>query len=348
MAHPHSGGNGSSRPLRVGLIGLGITGRVHLRNLQAMPEVEVVAVAESNPGVTVEGAPPIRREDDYQALIASGDLDAVVISLPHFLHADCAGLALRGGLDVFLEKPIATNYDEAAALVECARETGRTLMVNMTHRFYPPMQKARELLDSGAIGAIVSVRDHYMEVIDRRDFPGWFFDPVAAGGGVAITDSVHLIDRVEWLLGGPLELVGGTGRTMDAESEVEDCVEFLCRTSAGIPVSIGSFFCFSGERTFADGLTIFGTRGTLSAHAWSHVDLAVYGRPTQRFSGYPEGMPQADRVALGHRAAMTEFVRALREKRPTGADAGAVLNAQRLVQEFYETRAECCHEPAGV
>lgn len=329
--------NGLFGSLRVGMIGLGKTGKVHLDNLLQIPGVSITAIAETNPSVVLGQDKGVRYGSDYEEIVKADDIDAVVISLPHFLHADAARAALRNGKHVFLEKPIATSFDEAEELVECAEETGRTLMINMTHRFYPPMWKGRELLQAGVIGEVVAVRDYYMEVIDRNDFPGWFFDPIAAGGGVAMTDSIHLIDRVEWLLGESLQTIGVHGRRMDPEVSVEDCVEFLCVTASNIPVSIGSFFCFDGPKAFADGLTVFGTRGVLSIHAWSHVDLMPYGGKTERFEGYPSDVPVGERACVGHRAAITEFVASLREDRPPASEAKAVLNAQKVVQEFYAT-----------
>jgi len=323
----------SLTPLRIGIIGLGKIGKIHLSHLQAIPGVSIVAIAETAP--IAEELEGVRYTSDYNEVVSARDIDAVVITLPHELHADPTSKALLQGKHVFLEKPIAISYDEAKCLVQCAEDCGRTLMVNMTHRFYPPLLKARELLTEGAIGDIVSVRDFYMEVINRAEFPAWFFDPQAAGGGVAMTDAIHLIDRVEWLLDEPLQTLGVHGRRIDEEIDVEDCVEFLCATASNIPVTIGSFFCFDGPKTFSDGLTIFGTKGSLSIHAWSHVTWTPYGEEPQRFEGYAAGLGVLQRSCVGHRAAIAEFVSALRENRPPASEAKAVLNAQKIVQDFY-------------
>lgn len=336
-ADSRNGASTNSRGvLAMGIIGFGNIGRIHLDNLKASSEAKVVAIADQRvDGLGALGS-GIQIYTDWRELIESPAVDAVIICLPHYLHAECAELALQHGKHVFLEKPLATSLQDAQRLAECAKSHGCLLMVNMTHRFYPPVRKARELIRAGAIGDVVSVRDHYMEVIDRSDFPAWFFDPIAAGGGVAMTDAIHLLDRVTWLLGEDLELIGQTSRRLDPDSIVEDAVEILCRSKSGISVVIGSFFCFDSQKTWSDQLTIFGTKGSLSVHAWDDLEFTPYGQPTQHFSGYDASIPQNKRAAVGHKLALEEFLTAVREGRSPEAEANTVMNAQKVVQDFYD------------
>jgi len=324
--------------LRVGLIGLGKIGRVHLDHLTAMQNVEVVAIVDEVQLRDVVIPNTAAVFNNWQDCLSKIQLDAVIISLPHALHAPCAEAALANGIHVFIEKPLATTLNDAERLVQRAQELDRTLMVNMTHRFYPPLRKARKLLATGAIGKVISVRDYCMEIIDPSDFPPWFFDPVIAGGGVAITDSIHLIDRVAWLLGESLRFIGGVSRSMIPETSVEDCAEILCDTKAGVPVTIGSFF-FNGPRAWDDGLTLFGTEGVMKVGAWSHVEWGPYGQPSQQSVEFAPDMPPVERVRVGHRASISEFVDALRENRKPEADAKSVLNAQEIVERFYHFTA---------
>lgn len=322
--------------LRIGLIGLGKTGKIHWENLGAMDDIRLIAVSEVNPENCRNLPNEIRQEPDWRDLVRSVDIDAVIITLPHSLHANCAEAALREGKHVFLEKPLATTLADAQRIVACAREEERILMVNMTHRFYPPVRRARELLREGVIGEVVSIRDYYMEIIDRSDFPGWFFDPVLAGGGVAMTDSIHLIDRVIWLLDEPLDFIGAVSRHMAPDTLVEDCAEILCASRSGVPVSINSFF-FTGQKAWEDGLTIFGTKGTLSVHAWSHLVWTPHGGEPVRIEGYDPNLPLAERSVNGHRAAVREFISAIQEGRAPEADAVTALDAQEVLQRFYDS-----------
>lgn len=330
----------SPRILTIGIVGLGIIGKVHLANSRDFGLGKIVALADPQLSAVADSFDGLPVYEDWRELVAAADIDAVIICLPHFLHADCAEAAMKAGKHVFLEKPLATSLADAKRLVACAEEYGRVLMVNMTHRYYPPIRKARELIRSGAIGDIISVRDHYMEVIDRREFPAWFFDPKAAGGGVAMTDSIHLLDRVSWLIDEPLELIGQSSRSLDPASAVEDSVELLCQTASGVSVTVGSFFCFNSRKTWADQLTIFGTAGTLSIHAWSHVEWTPHGGSPHRFDGYDEGLPLRERGAVGHRAALNDFIEAIEKKRPSESDAATLINVQEILQSFYDAKAK--------
>ncbi len=321
---------------RVGIIGLGKIGKVHLANLKHSAQVEVAAISELSPAQCDDLPSEIHLCEDWRDVISSDEIDAVIITLPHSAHAECAMHALTQGKHVFLEKPLATTYVDAQALIRASREYDRTLMVNMTHRFYPPVRQARQMIREGLLGDVVSVRDHYMEVIDRSEFPAWFFDPVIAGGGVTMTDSIHLFDRVSWLLEEPLQIVGQASRIMDKNSLVEDCSEVLCRSASGIPVVVGSFFCFNSERTWGDNLTVYGTKGTLVIHAWSHLEWTPHGKPTQRFDGYASDLTPAACASVGHRAALEEFLSSIRENRIPESDGASVLNAQEIVQNFYD------------
>lgn len=323
--------------LRIGVIGLGKIGRIHLQHLYSMPQVQVVAVADTSIGTQEGIGSGTECFDDWHKITSHPQIDAVVICLPHSMHVACAKDALAHGKHVFLEKPIAVTFTEAQKLSEFAEEKELRLMVNMTHRFYAPLREAKTLLNEGKIGKIISVRDYYMEIIDRRDFPSWFFDPIQAGGGVAITDAIHLIDRIKWLLDEPLYFVAGTARYMKPDTEVEDCVEILCHSHSLTPVVVGSFFS-DGPKFWSDGLTIFGTLGSLTVNAWSHLTYQIYGQPEIRIDCYGS-IPLDQRAAVGHRAALVEFVTGLEENRPFESEAKSVLNAQEVVQDFYNSLA---------
>lgn len=324
------------KPLRVGIIGYGKMGQIHHESLKRMSGVEIISIAEPNAANCSGLEDGIRHHLSWEEIASDDSLDIVVITLPHSMHAACARIALAGGKHVFLEKPLATSLADARDLVEIAREKRRILMVNMTHRFYPPVRTARRMIQEGMLGDIVTVHDHYMEVIDRSEFPAWFFDPYFAGGGVTVTDSIHLLDRVTWLLDERLELKGQISRTLDLESKVEDCSELICQSESGVAVTVGSFFCFDKAKTLADRLTLFGTKGTLVIHAWSHLEWTPHGKQTQRIEGYEAGLAQSARALVGHRAAIEEFFSAIREDRVPEASGAAVIHAQEIVQEFYD------------
>lgn len=325
-------------PLQVGLIGYGNIGRQHLRSLLKIPAVRISGISDLNAVSEKQSdGTAIPYFPNWQDIVDDANTSALVISLPHNQHAICASAAVESGKPVFLEKPIAAFLEEALALRDLAATKKILVMVNMTHRFYPTLRKARELIRAGAIGEVISVRDFYIECINRKEFPSWYFDPVVSGGGVAITDAIHLLDRISWLLNQDLKFVSGCASKSISGVEVESCVEMLCTTRAGTPVSVGSLFC-EGPKFWDDGLLIIGTAGVLKIKAWSHVELQTYGSEPVSFSCYDSETPTSERGAVGQMAALRNFVDACHHTQECEAEITSVLNAHRVIDAFYHSK----------
>lgn len=96
--------------------------------------------------------------DSYQALLADPEIDAVSVLTPNFTHAEISIAALKAGKHVLCEKPMAVTLADCEAMAETARQTGKKLMIGQNQRLTPAHRKARELLQSGAIGDVISFR----------------------------------------------------------------------------------------------------------------------------------------------------------------------------------------------
>src|SRR5437773_2048339 len=124
-------------PVRVGVIGVGWSGGVHLDAFKKLPNVEVVAIAGleedrlQHLGET-RNVPHLYRH--YEELLARDDIDAVSIGVPNFLHPPVAIAALNRGMHVLCEKPLARTADEGKAMVEAATRANRILQVVFNHR----------------------------------------------------------------------------------------------------------------------------------------------------------------------------------------------------------------------
>jgi predicted dehydrogenase len=196
--------------LKVGLIGLGHIGMLHLRNCKHIDDVKVVAVADNSKSALkkAENNGVENTFDDYHDLfLNSNDIDSVIISLPNFLHFDCIKLALENGLNVFVEKPMANTVDECREIVKLVEKSGRKLMVGHTMRFYEAIEKMKEKESKGRIGDLEVVT---LEAIMNGPFthpavpkrvPEWWFDPDKAGGGVLLDIGYHLIDLYRLFVG---------------------------------------------------------------------------------------------------------------------------------------------------
>ncbi|MFV1968757.1 MAG: Gfo/Idh/MocA family protein [Pirellulaceae bacterium] len=147
--------------LRVGFIGAGDITDMHYPAYKDNPKAELYAICDVDEArlqrrVTEWGVE--RTYTDYHELLADPDVDAVEVITPHHLHAEMGIAALAAGKHVSMQKPMAVNVAECDALIDAAKRSGKLFRVFENFRFYPPMVRAKELLDSGAIGEPLSIR----------------------------------------------------------------------------------------------------------------------------------------------------------------------------------------------
>ena len=143
--------------VRLGLIGCGYWGPNLLRNFAKTEGCQVVAIADQNARKLDEMKwlyPVLKTFHEGEELLASGELDAVVIATPTMSHYPLAKVALFGGKHVWVEKPMAASAAEAEELVCIAEQKHRVLMVDHTFVFTGAVQKIRELLRSGEVGEV--------------------------------------------------------------------------------------------------------------------------------------------------------------------------------------------------
>ena len=129
-------------PLKIGLVGAGHMGRIHLQKLSAMEDIEVAGVADVDTSWTCEVSPEdeIPCFTDYRDLIKVSD--AVVIATPTESHYEIGKAALEKGADVFMEKPVTSNVEQAQELIGLARKKGLVFQVGHLERFNPVFAKA--------------------------------------------------------------------------------------------------------------------------------------------------------------------------------------------------------------
>ena len=203
-AKPHSG------PLRVALIGCGaISQQLHLPILAGHEEIKLAALVDRD----TERAREFAKGYGVETVFADAnelhpdDIDAAIVATPPFHHAPCTIALLRRGIHVLVEKPMATSYSDAQAMVEAAEESGTVLSVGYFRRLMPSMRMFKALLDSRWLG-----RPLRFEVISGG-FYGWGAATLGnmrkdlAGGGVLIDFGSHMLDLLHYLFAGPGEVL---------------------------------------------------------------------------------------------------------------------------------------------
>ena len=221
----------SDRKLRIGIIGTGGIAGSHIASYKKQPDVEVVAGADLIPGKAEkffkDNEVEAKAFTDYKEMIDTMNLDAVSVCTYNRTHAECTIYALEHGLPVLLEKPMTVTLDEAIAIREAEKKSGKIVSVGFQPRFDANMQMIKKIVQSGELGRIYYVqtgggRRHGIPV----SWSETFIENDKAGLGALGDIGCYSIDLVMYALGNPKPLtVTGTatdyfGTTPEAYSQV--------------------------------------------------------------------------------------------------------------------------------
>ncbi len=222
--------------IRMAVQGSGIIAHSHARACQMAEGVDLVAAAnwqpESLARLAKEWEIP-RTTTRFEELADDPNIDAVIITLPNFLHKNEAVRMLRAGKHVLLEKPMAMNVAEAEEILDAAREADRRLMIGFMWRFDIEVNWLRRAIADGLLGDVVRTKGYHANPAGVGPV-GWFNECDKAGGGVVIDMAVHSLDTTRFLLGEPQAVsVYATMGTRFSTYEVEDDATLLVHWDNG-------------------------------------------------------------------------------------------------------------------
>ena len=193
--------------IKLAIAGTGTIAKTHARAAKSLDNCELSAAVNHRAESLREFANCFGIERQYLSLdemIVDGGIDALIICTPNALHAPQTMEALKNGIHVLVEKPMALNAAEAKAVLALSELCRASLQVAHCLRFLPDVVALRDKIEVGVIGHIIrtrSVAAHY-----NWGPSGWFTDPQLAGGGALIDMGIHAIDTVRCTLGDPRAL----------------------------------------------------------------------------------------------------------------------------------------------
>lgn len=214
--------------IRIGIIGCGKIAQVrHIPEYAENPDAELRAFYDLDTARAKELAEKYgaRAYDTAEALLADPEIDAVSICAANYAHAELTMKALDAGKHVLCEKPMATNLADCEAMVECAKKNGKFLMIGHNQRLAKAHSTAKQLIDDGLIGSIVSFRTTFGHGGPETwsISPGknvWFFDKKRAAMGAMADLGVHKTDLIQYLTG--QRVVRTTARLVTLDKRFED------------------------------------------------------------------------------------------------------------------------------
>ncbi|MBI1368357.1 MAG: gfo/Idh/MocA family oxidoreductase [Planctomycetes bacterium] len=263
------------KQVKYGVIGGGaIAQHRHLPEGHANPKSTIAAIADPVADRVKAlsekyGATPYT---DYKKMLKEADIDAVVVCGPNALHAPMTIDALKAGKHLLCEKPMSTTRSDAKKMIATAKKTRKFLMIGLNQRLMPPHVRAKEILDSGRVGKVLSFRTAFKhpgpEGWSVDGSKSWFFQKGSAFMGVTGDLGVHKADLMRWLLGQEFTEVGGILATLDKRTPdgkligLDDNAYLTLKTDKGVVGSmILSWTNYGAEENYT---VVYCTKGVVS------------------------------------------------------------------------------------
>lgn len=288
----------SADVLRLGLIGCGDIGQLRAAGIAGASGCRLTAVNDLDPAKAQSVATRHRAavEQDWRDLVRRSDVDAVIVSTPPVLHAEMAVASFDAGKHVLCEKPLARTPDEARRMVEAAEASGRRLATGFNYRFYPSFALARQVLDSGVIGALDHIRAYGGYSATSHNQP-WVHDAGTVGGGALRDIGIHLIDLTRDFLGDVADVTGAaTGGVWNFDG-CEDNGFVIMRSASGRIATLHA--SWTEWRRYQFRIELYGTRGCIRATCFPMMAQVIAaerpgGRAQRRTHFFP-------RTAIGEK-----------------------------------------------
>ena len=341
------------KTIKVGLIGTGYIGVVHLEMLRRLGGVEVVAVADPNEDLarrTAErfGIPKIYT--DAASLIADREIEVVHDCAPNNAHFEINAGAIRAGKEVLSEKPLALDSKESGELIALAESHGTLTAIDFCYRYYPVVQEAAARARRGDLGVVRAFAGHFLQdwLLFETDY-SWRLDPKIAGRANVVADlGSHWCDLVQFITG---------QKIVEVMAELHTCVPKRLKPTGGV-LSFGTGRAGETEEvaiTLDDYAALFlklenGARGnftTCQAAAGRKVDLELQVFGSKESYAWSHVHPNA--LWIGHREKANEvfYESSLLQEEgtrryatlPTGHPMGYHDAVYNLFRDFYEAVA---------
>lgn len=338
------------KPLRIGFIGAGGIAHMHARHLKKQENVEIVAAAdvgEKSLNKFIEAFPGTKPFADYKQMLSksAGEMDAVCVCTPNGLHAENTIDALKAGLHVMVEKPMAMNAGECAKMIDAAKTARRELVVGFQFRFDPRTELIRRQIAGGHFGKIMYVR---CQALRRRGIPNWgvFGRKDLQGGGPMIDIGVHVLEMAHFAIGSPRPITA-TGNcwtyygNKPAETlvpwpdwdyktyTVEDLAVGMIRLEGGTMLTIEASFVAHIEKD----VWTFQVMGEKGGATWEPcVVFTDHNGYMQNMT--PGYLPQGGWDVIWERK-MKHFVEVIRDGKPNQAPGEHGMMVQKMLDGVY-------------
>lgn len=295
------------KPLRIAIVGAGAIAQRNATEAAQSGAATIAGIFDINTKVARDMGQKLSAPvfSSYEQVLASPDVEAVLMSTPHHVHRPMTEQAALAGKHVLVEKPLATTLEDAEAMIAACRRAGVALTVNYSFRYLPQIRKARQLIQDGALGDITGVQLIAHQFKDQGYWMGarsnspddWRASRQKCGGGFLIMTICHNVDYLYYMTGLKATRVYSEWATLGSPGDVEDIISVSSRWGDRAIGSLSASSIMRGgdmgeERIWGTKGTIIMSGGTLSCYSTRPVDgkkpgqLHTYTRfPTVNWTG---------------------------------------------------------------
>ena len=238
--------------VKLGIIGLGYVGKIHLKHCLKIANVDVAAVSDLSKKTLKDAkdAGVKKTFTNYEQLLKEPDIDAVIVALPTHLHLQCAKQAAEAHKHIFMEKPIAVNPKEAKEIVATAHKNAVKLMVGYPLRFNEKFRELKAKMERGLLGDVEIAHATYISsgpFFHRADgyspvpVPEWWWHKELTGGGALVDLGSHIINLMRWFFGEVTDIKSQLGYRFNLD--FEDSAVCLTKFDSGTKtvITVGWF-----------------------------------------------------------------------------------------------------------
>ena len=329
-----------SAPVRIGVVGLGAMGLKYAELLHAgkIAGATLAAVCNRRPEPRAAYA-EVPGFADIKALLKAHAADALIIATPHYAHTTIAIAALRCGLHVLVDKPIAVHKADAGKMLAAHRSTQSVFAIMFQMRTDPRYRKIKQLLDEGALGRLQRVQWTLTDWFRTDTYyraGQWRATWRGEGGGILLNQAPHQLDLLQWLVGQPERVRAWCHFGKYHKIEVEDEVTAYLEFAGG---ATGVFIASTGEAPGTNRLELAGDRARIVLEGdrltldTNQVPAAKLRATSKEMFAVPQSTRQEFRLeppVEAHRTVMQNFVDAISTGAPLIAPAAEGLRSLEL------------------
>ena len=261
--------------IKIAIVGTGIIAGAHITAIKQLDNCSLVALCDLNEErvskLAAENGVPYFL--DYKEIPEKVDCDAVILNLPHGLHAPVSVFFLEKGIHVLVEKPMANTAAECEEMNAASKKSGAKLAVAHVQRFFKANMKIKEIVESGELGTLCMYDEQRSINYFLPTRPAWFTNKKMAGGGIVMNYGAHAFDKIFYITGAKPTFVNSSYANCINDRDVEGHAQIFAKFDNGVSATI----TLSGYSDVVYEAYYYFTKGALKLTSTSKLEIRREG-----------------------------------------------------------------------